>query len=289
VGAFAGILVVLVLLSITSYRGYNFTDSVQFCGEVCHGVMKPEYTAYQNSPHARVACVNCHIGPGANWFVKSKLSGTWQVIAVTFNLYERPIPTPVKALRPARETCEVCHWPQKFAGNRVHIIDKFTDDERTKHLKTVLLLKIGGGGGYEGIHGAHMGPGVEVTYGHSDVKRQTIPWVQYSRNGDKTVFKADGFKDADFGKLQMRPVAEDGTPGDWTPLGTLVRTPQITTIHCTSADALTCTIDGSPNADNASITGRNAACRAFRRTSTRSAEPLGQSGIGPGSGENTSP
>jgi hypothetical protein len=48
--------------------------------------MKPEYTAYQNSPHARVACVNCHIGPGANWFVKSKLSGTWQVISVTFNL-----------------------------------------------------------------------------------------------------------------------------------------------------------------------------------------------------------
>lgn len=203
---FVGVTTILNLIigAQLSYRAVTYMESATFCGQTCHTVMKPEYTAYQNSPHARVACVNCHIGPGANWFVKSKLSGTWQVISVTFNLYERPIPTPVKALRPARETCEVCHWPQKFAGNRVRVIDKFTDDEKTKHLKTVLLLKIGGGGGYEGIHGAHMGPGVEVTYGHSDEKRQVIPWVQYSRNGDKTVFKADGFKDSDFGKLQMR-------------------------------------------------------------------------------------
>jgi hypothetical protein len=53
------------------------------------------------------------------------------------------------------------------------------------------------------------------------------------------------FGQSAFGKLQMRPMGEDGTPGDWTPLGTLVRTPQITAIHCTTADALTCTIDGS--------------------------------------------
>jgi hypothetical protein len=53
------------------------------------------------------------------------------------------------------------------------------------------------------------------------------------------------FGQSAFGKLQMRPVAEDGTPGDWTPLGTLVRTPQITAVHCTAADAPTCTVDGS--------------------------------------------
>jgi hypothetical protein len=53
------------------------------------------------------------------------------------------------------------------------------------------------------------------------------------------------FGQSAFGKLQMRPVAEDGTPGDWTPLGTLVRTPQITAIQCTTVDAPTCTIDGS--------------------------------------------
>jgi hypothetical protein len=187
-----------------SYRAVSYMETPTFCGQTCHTVMKPEFTAYQNSPHARVACVSCHIGPGANWFVKSKLSGTWQVISVTFNLYQRPIPTPVKALRPARETCEVCHWPQKFNGNRIRMIDKFTDDEQTKHLQTVLLMKIGGGGGYEGIHGAHMGPGVHIEYAPADEKRQNIPWVRYERNGDRTTFRAEGFKDADLAKMPQR-------------------------------------------------------------------------------------
>ena len=187
-----------------SYRAVSYMETPVFCGQTCHTVMKPEFTAYQNSPHARVPCVSCHIGPGANWFVKSKLSGTWQVISVTFNLYERPIPTPVKALRPARETCEVCHWPQKFGGNRIKIVDTFTDDEQAKHLKTVLLMKIGGGGGYEGIHGAHMGPGVHIEYAPLDEKRQTIPWVRYERNGQATVFRAEKFTDADLAKLQQR-------------------------------------------------------------------------------------
>ena len=42
---------------IGSYRAYEFTDSVQFCGQLCHSVMAPEFTAYQLSPHARVASV----------------------------------------------------------------------------------------------------------------------------------------------------------------------------------------------------------------------------------------
>jgi len=51
-----------------------------------------EYTAYQNSAHARVACVQCHIGPGAEWYVKSKINGAYQVYSVMFEKYSRPIP-----------------------------------------------------------------------------------------------------------------------------------------------------------------------------------------------------
>jgi hypothetical protein len=53
------------------------------------------------------------------------------------------------------------------------------------------------------------------------------------------------FGQSAFGKLAMRPVAADGTPGDWTALGILVRTPKITAVHCTTADAPMCTVDGS--------------------------------------------
>src|SRR6266571_2933429 len=30
-----------------SYRAYEYTDSVNFCGQTCHSVMGPELTAYQ--------------------------------------------------------------------------------------------------------------------------------------------------------------------------------------------------------------------------------------------------
>jgi hypothetical protein len=187
------------------YKAVTYMESVSFCGQTCHVVMKPEFTAYQNSPHSRVECVSCHIGPGANWFVKSKISGSWQVISVTFNLYPRPIPTPIANLRPARETCEVCHWPQKYGGDRIRVFNNYSDDEQTKHTQSVLLMHIGGGNGYEGIHGAHMGPGVQVRYAHTDKQRQKIPWVEYTgKDGRTFVFKADGYKDDGPGRLDVR-------------------------------------------------------------------------------------
>ena len=122
----------LILGSLFTYQAVGYMDSVTFCGETCHKVMHPEFAAYQNSPHSRVECVACHIGPGASWFVKSKLSGAGQVFAVAFNTYPRPIPTPVRNLRPARETCEACHWPQKFGDDRLRVIYNYADDE-TEH------------------------------------------------------------------------------------------------------------------------------------------------------------
>jgi len=179
------------IFAVASYRGTLYMDSVQFCGLTCHQVMDPEYTAYQRSPHARVDCVDCHIGPGAPWFVRSKLAGSYQVLAVTFNLYPRPIPTPVHNLRPARETCEQCHWPQRFSGEKLVVKTKFGDDEKNTVTKTVLLLHIGGVGADRrpvGIHGRHLGV---ATYVASDEKRQVIPWVSYrDANGATTEYRS---------------------------------------------------------------------------------------------------
>lgn len=138
-------LVNLVLLAIAAAGAIEFMDSVEFCGKTCHTVMQPELTAHQNSPHARVRCVDCHIGPGAGWFVRSKLSGTRQVLAVMFHSYPTPVPTPVENLRPARETCEQCHWPTKFHGTRLVVRRHFQEDEANTQVQTVLALKIGGG------------------------------------------------------------------------------------------------------------------------------------------------
>jgi NapC/NirT cytochrome c family, N-terminal region len=193
----------LIIGSQFTYSAVNYMDSVTFCGETCHVVMQPEYTAYQNSPHSRVECVACHIGPGASWFVRSKLSGVRQVFAVAFHTYSTPIPTPVTNLRPARETCEACHWPARFTGDRLEIIPSYADDATNTRTETVLLMHIGGGFG-RGIHGVHVGAGVTIRYA-SDEARQNIPWVSYQRGSAAPVaYAAPGFKPDDLNRLTTR-------------------------------------------------------------------------------------
>jgi nitrate/TMAO reductase-like tetraheme cytochrome c subunit len=187
----------VIIFSVGSYRGVEYMDSVKFCGQTCHTVMQPEFTAYQNSPHQRVECVQCHIGPGASWFVRSKLSGLHQVYAVTFHTYDRPIPSPVRNLRPSRETCEQCHWPQLFTGNKLVALRKFSEDEKNTELTTVLLLKIGGHtwNGVVGIHGRHLDTQSPIEYIAIDRRRQSIAQVSYTDNsGRKIVFTSTDTK-----------------------------------------------------------------------------------------------
>jgi len=179
--SFGAFLVAFVMLSgVGSYKAYEFTDSVQFCGQTCHSVMKPEFTAYQLSPHARVGCVECHVGSGATWYVKSKLSGTRQVFAAMFNTFPRPIPTPVHNLRPAQETCEECHWPNKFYGAQLKVFTHSASDEKNTPRQIRMLIKTGGGdpatGAPEGIHW-HMNIANEIDYVAADDKRQIIPYI----------------------------------------------------------------------------------------------------------------
>src|SRR6201993_3322258 len=179
--SFLTFLVVFATVSAAgSYKAYEYTDSVQFCGQLCHTVMNPEFTAYQLSPHARVACVDCHVGSGATWYVKSKLSGARQVYAATFKTFPRPIPTPVHNLRPAQDTCEQCHWPKKFYGGQLKVFTHYANDDKNTVRQIRMLIKTGGGdpatGAPEGIHW-HMNISNEINYVATDDKRQVIPYV----------------------------------------------------------------------------------------------------------------
>lgn len=176
------------------YAAVNYMDTDEFCGLTCHKVMAPEHTAYLNSPHARVSCVECHIGAGASWFVRAKISGTRQLFAVAFNTYQRPISSPVHNLRPARETCEHCHWPNRFAGDLFVVRNSYSaDDEQNTRSSTVLLMKVGGKTwrGNVGIHGAHSDAQGHMDYVSTDGHRQVIPQVTYTdASGKVTVFTA---------------------------------------------------------------------------------------------------
>lgn len=186
----------IAILGVIAYEGYHFTDSPYFCGKVCHKVMEPEYVVYQRSPHAKVACVECHIGPGADWFVRAKISGLRQVGAVITNSYNRPVPAPVEHLRPARDTCEHCHWPEKFHGKKVKIFNHFTNSNQSTPETTEIALHIGGRNpktnAFEGIHW-HVSNNVQVSYLAADAKRSQIAKVKVKRpDGSEDEFVKEG-------------------------------------------------------------------------------------------------
>ena len=155
--------------------------------------MTPEFTSHENSPHARVLCVQCHVAPGASGWVQSKMAGTRQLFDVISDSYRRPIQSAIASDRlvPTRGTCEQCHWPQMFDAVKLRVIFHYASDEANTRTETVLMMMTGGAG-LGGIHGAHMGPGVEIAYAASDGARQTIPVVQYRKGNDVRTYLASG-------------------------------------------------------------------------------------------------
>lgn len=183
-------LVNLLIGTQITYRAVAHMETPQFCGATCH-TMHPQFAAYQSSPHSRVECVECHVAPGAAGWISSKAAGTRQLFEMVLNTYPRPIPSALESNRlvPARETCENCHWPAAFGGERLRVISKYAEDEANTRTQTVLIM-MAGGGKFGGIHGAHVGPGVHIRFAASDAARQTIPWVEYrnTTTGDVRTF-----------------------------------------------------------------------------------------------------
>ncbi len=182
-----------------SFKAYEYSETDEFCGEICHEVMQPEYTTYLSSPHSRVGCVNCHIGSGATWFVRAKISGSYQVYSVLFKKYSKPIPTPVKNLRPAAGTCEQCHSPEHFFSEIRYESTYYLYDEKNTKSSISMLLKIGGGnsrlGNSEGIHW-HTNASNKIEYLYTDSIRNVIPWVkQTTKDGKEIIYKE---KNSDF-------------------------------------------------------------------------------------------
>jgi nitrate/TMAO reductase-like tetraheme cytochrome c subunit len=198
-----------ILFAFVNYNAYLFTDSNTFCGKLCHRVMKPEYTPYLNGPHARVPCVDCHVGSGVSWFVKSKVSGVPQVFATLFHTYSTPIPVPLKNLRPSRETCEECHWPEKFYGAQLIQNPYFHYNEKNTPKQISLLMRTGGGtpnlGENAGIHW-HMAINEWVYFRATDRQFQNIPWIQVVHSdGSVMIYKDREAKisDKELNKLPM--------------------------------------------------------------------------------------
>jgi nitrate/TMAO reductase-like tetraheme cytochrome c subunit len=183
-----------VIVGTASYRGISYMDSPNFCGQTCH-VMAPQWAAYQVSPHSHVACVDCHIGSGVAAEVHAKVNGTKQLVEVTLHDYPTPIRASLSALRPARATCEACHSPTRFVGEKLLVQTAFGDDEKNSPTKTVLVLHLGGVDSLSrqsGIHGHHLD---RYEYVATDSTNQTIIAVnKHNPDGSITQFVSTDWK-----------------------------------------------------------------------------------------------
>jgi nitrate/TMAO reductase-like tetraheme cytochrome c subunit len=172
-----GLIVVGLAIVTGGVQGYLYTESVEFCGTVCHS-MYPQLERYEFSAHAKVECTQCHVGEGLQPFVQSKIDGTRQLIATIFDNYSRPIKSPVHNLRPARETCETCHSPQSFKDNVTKTIRHYENDAANTLEQTTLILKMGGWQSSTGTSkGIHWHISSEVDYIALDDQRQAMAWI----------------------------------------------------------------------------------------------------------------
>ena len=205
---FAATVVNLGIISIASYGTVEYTESQAFCGQACHSVMEPEFVAHQSGPHANVSCVTCHVGPGAGGFLAAKLNGTRQLWLAVSDTHSRPIPTPLRRMPDVRTSCEQCHWPDRFVGEKVKVIYEHADDEANTATMTTVRLRIGGpiagSSTGTGIHW-HMNRANQVEYVALDDQREQIPYVRVtSADGGVREYFADGTSRADLERQPRR-------------------------------------------------------------------------------------
>ena len=193
-----GTVAFVMLSAFGSYQSYHYAESNVFCGQVCHSAMNPEFSTYQRGAHARVDCVECHVGSGAKAFVEAKLNGTRQLVSFVLDNYQRPIPTPVHNLRPAQDTCEKCHWPEKFLGNLEMNFEHYLSDRKNTPYSVRMLMKVNEGRPGTPLNGIHwhVSKDQTVEYYAADEKRQDIVWMRVTNrtDGSTKIFRNEEFK-----------------------------------------------------------------------------------------------
>lgn len=169
----------IVFAAISGMQAANFMDSARFCGETCHSVMEPEAVAHANSSHASIRCVSCHVGEGIEGAFVAKMRGAWQIISLSLDLYERPIPAPVESLPSSEDTCQECHDTSRTPAGKISLYKTFKDDRESSPLVSAIALNVGSSakGSPAGIH-AHGSKDLQIRYYTTDSKREKIAWVE---------------------------------------------------------------------------------------------------------------
>lgn len=196
------------VVTLAGYKVYHWTEEDEFCGELCHVTMEPENVAHQTSPHAKIQCVECHVGPGLEAYAYAKINGIRQLAQNLTGTYHTPIHVPVAALygrhldgkTKIEHTCLECHWSDQYVGAKDKTFVHFLKNEEDAKATIRMSLKVGGNdpkaGPVGGIHSHITAAGKKVEFVTENNKREgKVSWVrQTSEKGEVTVYARDGFK-----------------------------------------------------------------------------------------------
>ena len=176
-----------VIFGVIAIQVWEYSNSLHFCANACHDVHPEEIPAYEDSYHSNVKCVECHMGRvGTLNNIILKAGHFKHLPAVIFDAYERPLES--ETMRPANESCELCHYPPAFHGDGVRQITRFGTDEANTQKDTYLLMKTGAGTEEEGQgFDIHWHVSSEVEYIATDEHHQDVAWVRVTLPDGQTV------------------------------------------------------------------------------------------------------
>ena len=164
----------------------------------------------RTSAHARVQCVECHMGRLSTLHLMAlkptHAKELWGMIAG----YERPLHS--STLRPARENCEGCHWPQAEHHDSITVNKRFAADPKSSEADIRLTLHTTANVERETpwkVTGIHWHIANDVEFVTPDPQARTIPWVQVRRpDGTKVTYvdRESKLSAAEIAKLEPRRI-----------------------------------------------------------------------------------
>ena len=185
----------IAIVLVAGYGSLHYMESATFCGQSCHTPMTPQFTAWAGGSHARIACVNCHVGEGARGFVSAKAAGTRQLVHLITGTFPRPIPPGAQVPFGGHDlTCGRCHQALKTPGDVIRVRREYADDEANTETMTVLLMHVGRANpSGRAIHW-HADSANRIEYTYADPARQTINYVKVTsaNGGVKEYLAAEG-------------------------------------------------------------------------------------------------
>ncbi len=196
--------IALAVLGAGGIVAWEYSNSNAFCTDNCHAVHPEEPRAYAVASHARVQCVECHMGRLPTLQLMTLKAAHYHELLGMITGYHRPLAA--TTLRPARDNCESCHWPEVNHSDRVRTKVHFETDAKNTETRTRLVVHTGSGEARDkATRGIHWHIAQNVEFVTDDVQKRTIPWVRITGKDGKTTTYFDAASKVTRAEMDQKP------------------------------------------------------------------------------------